>query len=136
MYRCDSRDVDDIGCPFVSSVRPLPGTSATAMTSVRPSLRAISRSFVERRRGAGNDVVRRQQQPQPDAPAPPISAGSAARVASQAPSAWSAVAKYSGTIASPAAAVRTVAAPWIPSAGSSTKPAARQPQTAPQVLDR
>ena len=36
--------VDDIGWPLVSSMRPLPGTSVTAITSVMPSLSVRSRS--------------------------------------------------------------------------------------------
>ena len=43
--RCDCRDVDDIEWPFVRSVRPCDRASVTATTSVRPSLRAASRSF-------------------------------------------------------------------------------------------
>ena len=44
MYRCANTVVDDIGCPFVSSRLPLPGTSVTATTSVRPSRTVSSRS--------------------------------------------------------------------------------------------
>ena len=46
------------------------------------------------------------------------------------------VARYSGTVASAAAIIRTVALPCIPSHGSSRNPVAIEPPTAPTVLAR